>query len=192
MHRPYYQQSLGLQGHRVTDWVHWLQVYITLMPVGLSLQTSLYLLTLRINILLCLSFIFFSLFCLSLCHPNFSLLLIFAFNLISLTKLLLKMRLICSALLWLVAGWSVYWLCHTEYTASCHLCCLVWFFLSSVISLHLCLHGLLDEFKQTERWATERRTGPMLSSVKRERVDTKYSPPLSATVRTLSHLQKAD
>lgn len=32
----------------------------------------------------------------------------------------------------------------------------------------------------------------MLSPVKRERVDAKYRPPLSATVRTLAHLQKAD
>lgn len=47
MHRPYYQQGLGLQGHMVTDWVDWLQVSISLMPVGLSLQMSLFLLTPR-------------------------------------------------------------------------------------------------------------------------------------------------
>lgn len=47
-HGPYYQQSLGLQGHIVTDWVDWLQVCIPLMPGGLSLQMSLSLLTLGI------------------------------------------------------------------------------------------------------------------------------------------------
>lgn len=41
MPRPYYQQGLGLPGHMVTDWVDWLQVSISLMPVGLGLQMSL-------------------------------------------------------------------------------------------------------------------------------------------------------
>lgn len=155
MHRPYYQQSLRLQGHMVTDWVDWLQVSISLMPGGLSLQMALSLLTLRKKKLLGLSFLFSFIFFLSSAH---------VFVILS----------FLSTTITLFFGWLFNKLWSDKSNVSCiRLVCLVPSFMPSLPSL--CM-GLLMNLS-SEGWAMERRTGPMLSPVKRERVDAKYRPP---------------
>lgn len=171
---PHYQQSTGLQGHMVTEWAVWLQVCIPWMPVGLGLQMSLSLLTLRINISLSLSHLFLFIRRITLLFSLLSF-FTFTFNLISLSETLLLISSWCSQLSLVT---HIFLLTVSQWTHR---------FVSSMPSaffllLHLPLSlpawsSSLYVSPQRERWAMERRTGPVLSPVKRERVDTKYRPP---------------
>lgn len=169
MLRLHYQQRHGLQRHMVTDWVDWLQVCITLMPGGLSLQMSLSLLTLTKNILLTfISFLFaVCLFVTLLIFSSLYLWPYFFDQHATFNKLL-----IYATLMTLVSGWSF-----SQYVTHSFMPSMPPGFSCphQFLFITACMSFLMNLSR--ERWAMEKRTGPMLSPVKRERVDAKYRPP---------------
>lgn len=150
-------RALDSRRHMVTDWVDWHQASISLMPVDLGLQMSLSLMTVkekkRKKIGLSISRLVFShTFC-PTCEVSFKM---FSSCWQQFPPFSFFLKIISAFL--------------THVTAASNLP------VQCTASRFSFIHGSL------KRWAMERRTGPVLSPVKRERVDAKYSPPSALPV----------